>query len=178
MGAMPPFIPKPPPWELWSPERTRYTVVDLAALFELCGQRHLHTTNMQVLVGHKRGNTSGAQGGKAHEGGWVCFTENDVKWLQSPAGEVLPTCGPVRGKGGGQLFLDTVAATTVPQMPFASVEMFLKLLHRRMHKGKLVTELFGWRVVPKPADAEALWPHIVMTVCKPSCSCGCPFRVA
>ena len=73
--------------------------------------------------------------------------------------------------GGGDLFLKTVAASSVPPMPFASKEKFLKLLHGREHKGKKVEELFNWRVIPKPPDEEAIWPHVVMTVRKPSCPC-------
>ena len=166
---MPPFVPTPPPWIVWSPARVRYTLMNLDALHKLCRENGLHSTNMQVLVGHKPGNTTGTQGGKAHEAGWVCWTPLDVKWLKNPStGEIVPTCGPTRGKGGGELFLETIAATSNPPMPFASKEMFLKLLHGRAHKGKEVKDLFKWVVVPKRTDAGECWPQVVITVC-PAC---------
>ena len=163
-----PFTPTPPPWVLWSPPPcTRYTVTDLDALLKLCREKGLHSRNMQVLVGHKQGNTTGAQGGKAHEAGWVCYSEQDVKWLSHPSLRcAVPTCGPIRGKGGGQLFLDLVA----PKLgaPFTkSKEMFVKLLHGKEHKGKPLEHLLQWRVVRKPPDAEDRFPQIVVQVRKP-----------
>jgi hypothetical protein len=164
---MPPFTPTPPPWHLWSPPPcTRYTITDLDALLDFCVKKGLHSTNMQVLVGHKQGNTTGAQGGKAHEAGWVFWSEQEVKWLSHPSlGCAVPTCGPTRGKGGGELFLDLVA----PKLgaPFTkSKEMFMKLLHGKEHKGKKLEHILQWRIVPKPPDAEGRFPCVVVQVCK------------
>jgi hypothetical protein len=162
-----PFVPTPPPWYLWSPPPCkRYEILDLEALFVLCREKGLHTTNMQVLVGHKPGNTTGAQGGKSHEAGWVKWSPRDVKWLAHPSiGKAVPTCGPTWGKGAGDLFFDVVVPTL--GAPFTkNKEMYVKLLHGKEHKKRKVEVILQWTVVPKPPDAEDRFPLVVVQVCE------------
>ena len=73
-----PFVPTPPPWIVWSPDRVRYTLMNLDALYKLC---RLHSTNMQVLVGHKAGNTNG--------------TLKDVRWLRHEGTKALRPARPL-----------------------------------------------------------------------------------
>ena len=163
-----PFVPTPAPWQLWF-EHVRYTIEDVDALSKLCRQSGLKLFNMEVLVGHKQGNTTGERGGKSHENGWVRWSEVDVKWLKHPlSDEIVPTCGPAYGRGGGQLFLAWAQAQARSDMPFKSAEMLVKLFFRKMHKGKPVENIFGWTVVPKPTDAEQCWPHVVVSSTAPS----------
>ena len=118
--------------------------MNLDALYKLCREKGLHSTNMQVLVGHKAGNTNGTQGGKAHECGWVRWSVNDVKWLKrASCDEIVPTIGATHGKGGGELFLQWAQANR-PDMRFTSETMLVKLFHGKNHKGKKVENLCEW----------------------------------